>query len=173
MKIFVETNRLILREIIPEDVDALFELDADPEVHKYLGNKPLVEKVQVVEIIEFIRQQYEENGIGRWAVIEKSTHQFVGWCGLKLVKELTNNHINYYDVGYRLIRKYWGNGYATESALASLKYGFEVLKVNDIYACAHYENVASNHVLNKIGMQCLEQFEHFGSTHHWYHISRD
>ena len=54
-----------------------------------------------------IRQQYIDNGIDRWAIINKETNDFIGWTGLKFVTETTNNHINFYDLGYRLIEKYW------------------------------------------------------------------
>ena len=71
MKIFTETERFILREILPSDIDGMFELDADPDVHRYLGNQALSTKEQVVDVINFIRQQYVDNGIGRWAIIDK------------------------------------------------------------------------------------------------------
>ena len=74
MKIFAETDRLILREILPTDIDGMYELDSDPEVHRYLGNQPVTNKDQVVEVINFIRQQYIDNGIGRWAIIDKKTN---------------------------------------------------------------------------------------------------
>src|SRR5688572_20999829 len=99
MQIFIETPRLILRELLPEDDQAMFELDSNKEVHTYLGNQPLTNIDQSREIIAFIRKQYVDNGIGRWAVIEKSTGEFAGWSGLKLMKELTNDHVNYYDLG--------------------------------------------------------------------------
>lgn len=69
MNIYAETERLILREILPTDIDGMFELDSDPEVHKYLGNKPIKDKVQIPDMIDFIRKQYVEHGIGRWAII--------------------------------------------------------------------------------------------------------
>ena len=106
MKVFAETERLILREILPIDVEGLWELDSDPEVHKYLGNNPVTDKEQIVEVINFIRQQYIDNGIGRWAIIDKKTNEFIGWTGLKFVTDTINNHQNYYDLGYRLIKKY-------------------------------------------------------------------
>src|ERR1035437_6707591 len=134
MKIFTETERLILREILPSDDKGMFELDSDKEVHKFLGNKPVQNIEQSRQVIEFIGQQYLTNGIGRWAIIEKSTNNFLGWTGLKLVKEEINNHTDYYDLGYRLIKKYWGKGFATESAKASLDYGFNILQLTDIYA---------------------------------------
>ncbi len=171
MKIFVETPRLILREILPDDVDGFFELDSDPEVHKYLGNKPVSDKSELIKVINFVRQQYEENGIGRWAIIDKASNSFIGWAGLKFVQELTNNHINYHDLGYRLIRKYWGKGYATEAALASLNYGFEVMQLQDIFAAAHIHNQASNSILKKVGFNFLETFIDEDEVNNWYKIT--
>lgn len=69
MKFYIETERLILRDILPTDEEAFFEMDSNPEVHKYLGNKPTTNILQTREMIENINQQYIDNGIGRWAVI--------------------------------------------------------------------------------------------------------
>lgn len=159
MKIFAETERLILREIVPADDTGMFELDSDKEVHRYLGNRPVERIEQSRELIGLIREQYISNGIGRWAAIEKNTGKFIGWAGLKLVKDLINGHRDYYDVGYRLIRNYWGKGFATEAALASLEYGFEKLPTNIIYATANFENKASIKVLEKVGLKYIETFE--------------
>ncbi len=160
MEIFAETERLILREILPSDDKGMFELDSDKEVHKYLGNKPIETIVQSREMIELIRQQYIQNGIGRWAVIEKSSNVFIGWAGLKLNIETRNNHIYYYDVGYRLIKRYWGKGFATEAAIPSLKYGFERLELNEIYGTADINNLASRKILEKIGLKYVETFDY-------------
>lgn len=172
MKIFTETARFILREIVPGDVDGLFELDSDPEVHRYLGNRPVQSKEQIREVIRFIRQQYIDNGIGRWAIIAKSDGQFVGWTGLKLVREPINQYVDFHDLGYRLIRRYWGQGIATECAIASLDYGFDIMRLQEIYAAAHMENSGSNRVLVKLGMRCLETFDYDGAPHNWYKIAR-
>jgi len=172
MKIFTETERLILREILPTDIDGIFELDSDPEVHRYLPGHPIQNKEQAMEAIAFIRQQYIDNGIGRWAVVDKKTNDFIGWAGLKLITEPINNHINYYDLGYRLIKKYWGQGIATEAAHASLLYAFDNLNVNEVYAIADYENAASNKILTKVGLTCIETFIHNGIKCNWYKIDR-
>ena len=171
-KIYAETERFILREILPSDVDGLFELDADPEVHQYLGNKPVTSKEQIVAVINFIRQQYIDNGIGRWAIIDKSTNNFIGWTGLKYVKELTNNHVNYYDLGYRILKKNWGKGIATATAIASLNFAFEKLNADAVYAMADCKNDASNKILKKIGFNCIEQFDLDGIAHNWYKIEK-
>lgn len=172
MKIFIETERLFLREIMPDDENALFEVDSNPAVNTYLGNNPVKDIEQIRGVIQFIRQQYSDNGIGRWAMIEKKSNIFIGWTGLKYVKELTNKHINYYDLGYRLNQKYWGMGYATESAIACVDYGFNQLKLQEIYAMAHFENKASRHVIEKSGLKYIETFEDNHVPHDWFKIKK-
>lgn len=149
MQIFIETERLILRELLPADGDGIFELDSDPNVHRYLGNKPVSTLQQSRDVITMIRQQYADLGIGRWAAIEKNTGNFIGWSGLKLITDTVNNHRDFYDIGYRFINKYWGRGYATESAQAVMDYGFNHMRLKTIYGMAHIDNAASNHVLQK------------------------
>lgn len=172
MKVFIETERLIIREILPTDVDGMFELDSDPEVHRYLGNKPITDKDQILNVINFIRQQYIDNEIGRWAIVDKKTKEFIGWAGLKFVTDLTNNHKNYYDLGYRLIKKYWGQGIATEVAFISLEYAFNNLNINEVYAMADSKNGGSNNILKKVGLLFIETFDLDGIEHNWYKIER-
>ena len=171
MRIFVETDRLILRELLPQDELGMFELDSDPEVHRFLGNQPVKDMERIREVITFVRQQYVDNGIGRWAMVEKQTNQFIGWTGLKLVKEEFNHHINYYDLGYRLIRKYWGKGYATEGAIASIHYGFDTLRVEEIFATTDALNITSANVLKKAGLNFIESFVDEGSPYYWFSIN--
>lgn len=170
MKIFVETERLILRELVPSDAEGMFELDSDPEVQRFLGNHVKTHIDEAMADIEFVRKQYVENGIGRWAMIEKSTGEFMGWTGLKLFTMEVNGHINYYDVGYRLIPRYWGKGYATESAIASVTYGFDVLKASEIIGTVDPKNGASKRVLEKAGLRYIETFESPWGTMEWYRI---
>lgn len=172
MKIFVETERLILREILLTDIEGMFELDSDPDIHKYLGTSPITDKDQIITMINFIRQQYIDNGIGRWAIIDKNTNHFLGWAGLKFVTDLTNNHKNYYDLGYRLIKKHWGQGIATEAAIASLNYAFDKLNTDKVYAVANSENNGSNKILSKVGLNFIEKFDLEGIEHNWYEIER-
>ncbi len=171
MKIFIETQRLLLREIVEDDAQDFFELDSNPEVHKYLGNKPVTHIEESENMIKDIRKQYEDNGIGRWAIIEKETNHFIGWSGLKY-ETMIRTEFNYYDLGYRLKKKYWGKGIATETAMASLKYGFKELNLPEICAAAEIEHIASNRILQKIGMKFIEVFKYDGSLINWYKIKK-
>ena len=101
-------------------------------------------------INEVIIPQYTLYNHGRWAVHLKDGLQFIGWCGLKYVAER-----NEVDLGYRFMKKFWGKGYATEAASASLKYGFDRLDIKQIIGRALPGNLASIKVLEKCGMQYL------------------
>lgn len=155
----IETERLILRELRLSDLEGMFELDTDPEVHKYLGNKPLKTKEESQKMIEDIICQYKERGIGRWAAIEKSSGDFIGWSGLKLNTEYTmNGYSNFIDIGYRFIPRYWGKGYATESSLAALDYAFNSMKLKTVYGITEKGNEASHNVLLKVGLRYQQDF---------------
>jgi ribosomal-protein-alanine N-acetyltransferase len=172
MKIFAETDRLILREIVEADEEALFRLDSNPEVHRFLGNNPVKDISQIRAVIQMIRGQYADFGIGRWAVIEKTSGNFIGWCGMKYIIEETNGHIHFHDIGYRLIHEYWGKGYATESGKAALSFAFREMELTDIYGMTHVENQGSINVLTKLGLQIKGTFEDKGLLINWHHISK-
>lgn len=171
MQASIETNRLILRAVQEDDLQGIFELDSDPEVHRYLGKKPIKSFRESKSAIRYIRKQYEADGIGRWAVIDKRTNEFMGWAGLKYEREV-RKEMHYYDLGYRLKQKFWGKGIATEAALASLNYGFRTMGLEAIYAGAHVENIASNKVLQKVGLKFIEIFEYDNDPHNWYQITK-
>lgn len=168
----IETERLYLRHIQLTDEEGIFELDSNPAVHTYLGNRPITTREQVREAIEYIRRQYLENGIGRWAVIDKKTSEFMGWAGLKFIGEEINGVSGFYDVGYRLIERYWGRGFATEATKAALKYAFETMKLREVYGMCDVRNKASRHVLEKAGLTWLGTFILDGDEHDWLRIRR-
>ncbi|BAO74309.1 GNAT family N-acetyltransferase [Winogradskyella sp. PG-2] len=169
MKIIAETNRLILRNITESDAQDLFELDSNPKVHEFLGNNPVKHIDECKAYINSIKEQYKSSGMGRIAVIKKDTHEFIGWSGIKYEQNL-RKEFNYYDMGYRLKEKFWGKGYATEAALASLDYGFKDLKLEEINAAADINHIASNTILKKIGMEHSGTFEYKGTVCNWYKI---
>lgn len=171
MKAIIETDRLILRPIEASDLRGIYELDSDPEVHRYLGLNPIKSLQESKAVIQYIQKQYEEDGIGRWAVIDKKTQEFIGWSGLKYERGVRKDK-PYYDLGYRLKKKFWGKGIATETAVESLKYGFQTWRLTEIYAGAHIENMASNKVLKKVGLHFIETFEYDGTLHNWYKIEK-
>jgi ribosomal-protein-alanine N-acetyltransferase len=173
MKEFIaESERLLYREIIPEDSNDLFLLDTNPEVHRFLGNNTFKFIGQTHEMIANIRQQYVNNGIGRWATIEKTSGIFIGWSGLKFITTIENNRTNFYDVGYRLLPKYWGKGYASEATATALTYGFLKMNLNEIIGTCHEENSASRRVLEKNGLKFSEKYKWKDLICDWLSISK-
>lgn len=141
----LETERLILRKFALTDAESMWVLNKDSEVLRYTGDVPFS---SIQNAHSFLKNYtaYTLTGHGRWAVINKTSNEFIGWCGLKLNEE------NLVDIGFRFFRKEWNKGYATEAAKACLTYGFEVLKMKQIIARANTQNLASIRVLEKIGM---------------------
>lgn len=173
MNLILETDRLILRELKSSDAEAFFAMDHNPKVHQYLWNKPVQKIEETIEVITFVRQQYVDNGIGRFAIILKQTNEFIGWAGLKYNTEEVNHKINFYDIGYRLDEKFWGKGYASEASFAWLKYAFETMNIKTIEAAAHAENLASNRILQKMGMQMTEQYLEDAISWNWYQLENE
>ncbi|MEC4048707.1 GNAT family N-acetyltransferase [Flavobacterium sp. SUN046] len=170
MDLIITTERLILRQLLPSDAEAMFEMDRNPNVHKYLWNKPVETIEEITEIIENIRKQYLDNGIGRFAIVVKDTNEFVGWAGIKFITEPENGHVNFYDFGYRLNEKHWGKGYASEASYAWLAYGFNQMNIKIMYAAAHSDNGASNRILQKIGMTLKEHYLSDEIQWNWYEM---
>lgn len=170
MKNPIETERLLLRELLLSDIEGMFELDSNPNVHIYLGNKPVSTIEESKAQIENIQQQYQDLGTGRWAVVLKETNEFIGWSGIKFITNEINNHQNFYEIGYRFIEKHWGKGYATEAGKAFIDYAFSEMNVEAVYAYADEGNENSRKILEKLGLRYVNSFEYEGEIEVWYEI---
>lgn len=173
MKLPIFTERLMLRKLTEEDVDNIFLLDSNPDVMKYVGVSPITKNEESAKMIENIINQYEKNGTGRLAVIEKESNQFIGWSGIKLLTEEVNGFKNVYELGYRFLPEFWGKGYATESAIASLDLGFNQLNADKIYAYADVGNESSNRILTKLGFENKGTFLDKGDICNWYELEKN
>lgn len=173
MKLPIFTERLTLRKITIDDVDNIFQLDSNPEVMKYVGVPPVTNKQESAKMVENIINQYEKNGTGRLAVIEKESNQFIGWSGIKLLTQEVNGFKNVYELGYRFLPKFWGKGYATESAIASLDLGFNQLNTDKIYAYADVGNESSSRILTKLGFENKGTFLDKGDICNWYELEKN
>lgn len=172
MKIFAETERLILRELEFTDKNDLFEMDSDPAVHLYIENNPVKSIDQITKVIEMLKKQYHENGIARWAVVDKNTNECIGWSGLKYFNQPLNNHNHFYELGYRFKKKHWGKGFATESSIAIIDYGFKNLNIDKIFAITDPKNNNSKKVLSKLGFNFQETFDYEGDLTDWFELNK-
>jgi len=163
----IETGRLILRPFELDDLDDLAAILADPDVTRYLpGGRPRTRE-QTGTTLQFIISHWEQHGFGWWAVNLKTDRELIGWCGLKLLDSTGG-----VEVLYLFARRHWGQGYATEACTASLRYGFQELKLDRIIALAVPENAASRRVMEKMGMQYEKTAEYYNLELACYSVTR-
>lgn len=158
MNVILETDRLLLREFVEEDAPAFFNLNSNPEVIRFVPDKPLFNVEQARQIlVDHPIADYRKYGFGRGACILKSTGEQIGFAGLKHLEELGE-----VDVAYRFLPAYWGLGLATEAALASVRLGFADLGLKRIIGLVMPENIASARVLEKTGLRYAEAVTFWG-----------
>ena len=163
----IETARLRLRLCTPDDLDDLADLFGDAAVMRYIGleSGKALTREEAAGVLDNIISGWHRRGFGRWAVLLKSTGQLIGLCGLKLLDGTP-------ELMYILRRDHWGAGLATEAARACLRYGFEELRFASIIAVTRPENLASQRVLEKIGLHYEREVEHFGVGARSYALTR-
>jgi ribosomal-protein-alanine N-acetyltransferase len=144
----IETPRLYLRKMVESDAQHAYELNLDPEVIKYTGDASF-ENIKEARDFLINYDHYKKYGFGRWAVIRK-----LDWCGIKYNPELDE-----YDIGFRFFKKYWGKGYATESAKACIDWVFQNIDTKEIIGRAMPQNIASYKVLEKVGLKHYKTIE--------------
>jgi RimJ/RimL family protein N-acetyltransferase len=150
----VHSPRLLLRAHTPKDAPLIVELDADPEVRRYVDS-PTAPTLEHITNNVFPRwQEFRDNtpGHGYWIAETREPQAFIGWFHLRAPRHGTPERLGDLELGYRLLRAAWGKGYATEGSLAMLSHGFERLDPPRIIAAALADNVASIAVMKKIGM---------------------
>jgi ribosomal-protein-alanine N-acetyltransferase len=153
MKTVITTARLQLRPFTLDDAEAFAPLASLPEVIRYVGNTPAESLEQVREgMREGPLQDYENYGYGRFAVIWKESGRLIGFSGLKYLPELQET-----ELGYRLLPEFWGQGLATESALASLDFARDTLKLKRLIGIVHPDNAGSSKVMQKMGFSMQRQ----------------
>jgi RimJ/RimL family protein N-acetyltransferase len=158
VRVFLTTERLILREFEPSDVDNLVELDSDPEVMRYLtGGRPTPRATVENELLPWLLAKYAQpGGYAQWAAIERASGAFVGWFAL------TRNHPDAPpdegELGYRLGRAAWGKGYATEGARAVVRKAFEDMGTRRIWAQTMAVNTPSRRVMERTGLRFVRVF---------------
>jgi ribosomal-protein-alanine N-acetyltransferase len=149
-QVIAETERLLLRELTPDDLDAYAAMNADSEVTRYLGSGRTRTRIETLAEIEYVLRMYAEHGYGLWATVRKDDGVFIGRCGL------LNWHLDGRDeveVAYGLARAHWGRGYATEAARAVREWAFAYLDVPRLISLVVPENEASKNVARKNGMR--------------------
>jgi RimJ/RimL family protein N-acetyltransferase len=157
MRVFLETQRLVLRQFTLADVDNLVSLDADPEVMRFITGGAATPRSEIAdEVLPAFLGYYERfECYGFWAVVEKSTGEFLGWFHFRPKDAASPGEA---ELGYRLCRSAWGKGYATEGSRALIDKGFTEFGVQRVVAEAMAVNAASRRVMEKAGLRFVRAF---------------
>ncbi|MEV6785354.1 GNAT family N-acetyltransferase [Streptomyces sp. NPDC051098] len=157
MRIFLETERLVLRAFTEADADRLLELDNDPAVMRFInGGRPTSREVIRDQTLPRLLHDHPCIGTrGYWAAEEKATGTFLGWFAFRPLSEDSPIVV---ELGYRLTTSAWGAGYATEGARALIRKGFTDLGVDRVTANAMAVNSRSRRVMEKAGLSYVRSF---------------
>jgi ribosomal-protein-alanine N-acetyltransferase len=150
--VIFETDRLIIRRWTLEDEENFYRLNGDPDVMRYIRESKDREECAV-----FLRRNldfYEQHSLmGRWAMMEKDSNTFVGSFAIIPVETADRSRHNEIQLGYALLKEFWGRGYATESTLAGKQYAFDEMKLPLIVGITETANHASQRVLLRCGFE--------------------
>ena len=155
----IQTKRLLLRQWREEDFEPFARMNSDPRVMEYFPK--VLSREESDALARAASSHIEKMGWGLWAASVPGLSEFIGFIGLKealFAAPFTPS----VEIGWRLAHEFWGRGYATEGALASLRYGFETLRLVEIVSFTTVSNLRSRKVMEKIGMHrnAADDFDH-------------
>ena len=142
-----ETPRLVHRALSVDDAQAVFRFNGNSTVMEFTGEALWTSVEETAQRLADY-PAFEQDGFGRWGCLYKPDDRIIGFSGFRFLPEL-----NEVDLGYRFLPEYWGRGLATESCLACLQFGFEVIGFDHVIALVLPQNTGSIRVLEKIGMR--------------------
>lgn len=151
----IETDRLVIRSFEISDIDAYAAIVADPRVTRYLSSSAPHSFKEASDYVLAVVEEEANSGIVRYAVELKENGRLIGFCGFKQIGDAV-------DLGWRYGHEFWGRGYGSEAALAVMRYGIEILKLNNIFSVAMVKNVASVKIIEKLGYKEHEVFQKDG-----------
>lgn len=154
MEIYLQTERMILRQFERQDKEFIRDLDSDPEVMTFLSNGVPSDEDEVQRAIGVILDcKTKFNGeLGFYIAINKETGAEMGWFHLRPLKAFPNDRTRL-EIGYRLKREFWGLNFGTEGSKALVQHAFSLDSTKEIWAHAMSGNIASRRVMEKAGLK--------------------
>jgi len=169
-----QTDRLLIRRFKQDDLEGLYELQGDPQATEFIGGVWTLERTR--EILPAIVASYEKSDLSWLAVTDRCDGTFLGVCWIAPLSQKMCDALGsgpHVELGYRYVRRHWGNGYASEAGHAMLRRGFVEVGLTQIVAITYPENTASSGVLAKLGMTYTSTFSADGRAIDLYALNRD
>ena len=153
----ISSNRLYLRQWLPTDIAPFAAMNKDPDVMRYFPN--LLTESETAAMVKRIQNHFDDKGFGLFALEKKQTGAFIGFTGFA-VPRFESFFTPCVEIGWRLQKKAWGQGFATEAATACLAYGFKELRFEKVVSFTSTLNTTSENVMKKIEMNKVALFDH-------------
>ncbi|MEO6564541.1 MAG: GNAT family N-acetyltransferase [Casimicrobiaceae bacterium] len=168
-KPWLETLRIEMRAFHPDDFDDLLTLDSDPRVMRFFsGGKPSPRPMVEAAMRRILRYSALYPDLGFWHASRRDTGEFIGWFCFKYAGRSPD-----IEVGYRLMHRAWGQGFATEGATALVRFGLDDLGLHRIIGVTHKDNVASQRVLMKAGLRDRGWARYYDQRLRLFAVTRD
>ena len=163
----ITTERLILRALSPDDLDAYTAINADPQMRTYTGDGRPPDRESTWRAMALLLGHWHLRGYGMWAMVERATGAFIGRAGLYNQEGWPG-----LEVAWTVARHRWSNGFATEAGQAALDYAFQVVGAEHVISIIHPDNIASIRVAEKLGLEAKYSTSHDGQPRTIYGITR-
>lgn len=167
---FITTDRLALRQIKKGDKEFIVKYLVDEELSKYLPLGRPYEEDEALKWFNGRMNHWRQHHFGTFTILLRGSNEVIGYCGIEHVRQT-----KFIDIRYGILKRYWGQGFAYEAALAVLRYGFNDLGFNTLYGAAVPQNIPSIRLLEKLGMAKDTTFSvygqevlHYSLTNHIY-----
>lgn len=160
----IETKRLIFRDLTSLDASDLLTFFSDDEAMRHMPSKR--DMTGIHEWLSLVQESYEMHGYGPWALVQKSSMQFLGYCGLYMQKDV--NGRDEIELLYGILRQHWGQGYASEASIAIANLAKSKFNIKRLISLIEPENKSSVRVAEKLGMALERKISRWGKTYHLY-----
>lgn len=144
----LETSRLVLRRITPDDLFDVFDYASDPEVARHVSWEHHLTTEDSRQFISLVEERYARGEVSPWGMIDRARNRLIGTCGYVSWQPAHARA----EIGYALARRYWGRGLMTEAVREIIRFGFDRMQLNRIEAHCLLANTASERVMQKVGM---------------------
>lgn len=148
--VHIETDRILLREWEPGDVEHFARMNADPLIMEYFPR--VLDEADTKKLVKRFQDHFKQHGFGLYALECRKTGAFMGFVGLSVVRDVFP-FAGEVEIAWRLEYEFWGKGFASEAARAVIDYAFNTLKLKELVAFSVYDNTRAIHVMEKLGMK--------------------
>jgi RimJ/RimL family protein N-acetyltransferase len=158
---YIKTKRLILRDWKNSDIAPFTAMNRDPDVRRYFPE--LITPEESKQFVFEAQKDIEDRGFGLFAIERRDTGEFIGYTGVQVLEEDGPFNLEFFpciEIGWRLIKKHWNQGFATEAATGVLKFIKRNTEIKEVYAYSAERNFPSINIMRKLGMEEFDTFLH-------------